>query len=412
MSEARYSLERIAGLHAGVLSRRGAFAATAYAFAVTMLGTTLPTPLYALYRSRFGFSELMVTVVFATYAAGVIAALLLIGRLSDEIGRRRVLLPGLAFSALSAIVFLLANGLGWLIVGRVLSGLSAGIFTGTATATLVDLAPREKRDRATLVATVANMGGLGLGALLAGVLSEFAGSPLRLVFWVDLALVVAGAALVWAMPEPVSVAGPIRLRLQRLRVPVELRPMFVRAALAASAGFAVLGLFTAVVPGFLGEILAIDNRAIVGLVVSAVFAASTVGQTVFARLLGPAALVGGCIALVGGMGLLALGLAFSSLSLLIAAGIVSGLGHGLGFRAGLTSLNEASPADRRGEVASSFFVVAYVAISLPVVGVGLLSEAVGLRAAGLIFAAAVAALAVAVLVLLLRAGRTLRGEFA
>src|SRR5438105_6672664 len=117
----------------------------------------------------------MVTVVFATYAAGVIAALLLVGRLSDEIGRRRVLLPGLAFSALSAVVFLIADGLGWLIVGRVLSGLSAGIFTGTATATLVDLAPPEKRDRATLVATVANMGGLGLGPLLAGLLSEYAG---------------------------------------------------------------------------------------------------------------------------------------------------------------------------------------------------------------------------------------------
>src|ERR1700679_1356051 len=101
-----------------------------------MLGTTLPTPLYGLYQEQLGFSELMVTVIFATYAVGVIASLLLFGRLSDEIGRRGALLPGLALSALSAVAFLLAHGLAPLLVGRLLSGLSAGIFTGTATATL------------------------------------------------------------------------------------------------------------------------------------------------------------------------------------------------------------------------------------------------------------------------------------
>jgi MFS family permease len=109
-------------------------AATAYAFAVTMLGTTLPTPLYALYRERFGFSQLMITVIFATYAVGVISALLLFGRLSDDIGRRRTLLPGLVLSALSAGAFLTLHGLGLILLGRLLSGLSAGIFTGTATA--------------------------------------------------------------------------------------------------------------------------------------------------------------------------------------------------------------------------------------------------------------------------------------
>src|SRR5947209_5039353 len=120
-------------------ARRLSFFLAAYAFAVTMLGTTLPTPLYGLYRVRFGFSELMITVIFATYAVGVIAALLLFGRMSDVIGRKAVLLPGLACSAASAVCFLLAGGLGWLLAGRALSGLSAGIFTGTATAALVDL---------------------------------------------------------------------------------------------------------------------------------------------------------------------------------------------------------------------------------------------------------------------------------
>ncbi len=191
-----------------VRNRHGlAFGAVTYAFAVTMLGTTLPTPLYVIYKERFGLSELIITVIFVTYAAGVIAALLLFGSLSDQIGRRPVLLLGLAFSALSAVAFLLATELGLLLVGRMLSGFSAGIFTGTATATLVDLAPRKRRGRATLVATMANMGGLGCGPLLAGVVSQYGPAPLRLTFWIDLGLLVPAAAGILRMPEPVTVAA-------------------------------------------------------------------------------------------------------------------------------------------------------------------------------------------------------------
>jgi MFS family permease len=384
------------------LGRRASFAVAAYAFAVTMLGTTLPTPLYGLYRDEFGFSELMITVIFATYAAGVIAALLLLGRLSDEIGRRRVLLPGLAFSALSAVAFLLAQGLSPLLVGRILSGLSAGIFTGTATATLVDLAAPEARGRATLVATVANMGGLGCGPLLAGLVSE-AGSPLRLPFWVDLALLVPAAVGVWAMREPVTARGPARLRPQALHVPSEVRATFARAALAGFAGFAVLGLFTAVGPAFLASILGITSRATIGLVAFSVFAASTAGQLALERVPGGFALPAGCALLIAGMGVLVVGLAASSLAPLVVGGVIAGFGQGLSFRAGLAALNAESPAERRAEVASSFFVVAYVAISIPVVGEGILAEVVGLRTAGLVFAGVVAALSAAVLVLLGRA---------
>jgi predicted MFS family arabinose efflux permease len=384
------------------MKQSAAFAFTAYAFAVTMLGTTLPTPLYGLYREQFGFSELMITVIFASYAAGVITALLLFGRLSDEIGRRRVLLPGLALSALSACAFLLADGLGLLLLGRVLSGLSAGIFTGTATATLVDLAPPERRGRATLVATLANMGGLGCGPLLAGLLSEWFGSPLRLPFWVDLALLLPAFAAVWAMPEPVEVSAHPRFRPQALSVPREVRAVFVRSSLAAFAGFAVLGLFTAVSPAFLAGPLGVSNRAVIGLVVFAVFAASAAGQFALARVPEAAALPVGCAILIGGMVLLAAGLAVPSLALLVLGGLVAGFGQGLSFRSALAAVNAGSPPHARAEVASSFFVVAYLAISLPVIGEGVLAQAAGLQTAGLIFAAVVAALSAVVLVLLAR----------
>jgi MFS family permease len=388
------------------LGRRLGFAAAAFALAVTMLGTTLPTPLYGLYRERFGFSELMITVIFATYAAGVIASLLLFGRLSDQIGRRRVLLPGLVFSALSAVCFLTANGLPLLLAGRVLSGLSAGIFTGSATATLIDLAPAGRRGRATLVAAMANMGALGTGPLLAGLLSQWAGSPLRLTFWVDLALLVPAAIGIWAMPEPIISTSRARLRPQALRVPREMRSTFIDAALAGSAGFAVLGLMTAVTPDFLGQELGVTNRAIVGLVVFALFAASLAGQLALEVIPERAAIPSGAAALIAGMGALALSLAISSLALLVLGAVIAGFGQGLSFRGGLTQVNERSPAAQRGTVASAFFVVMYIAISLPVIGEGVLAQAVGLRTAGLTFAAVIAALSAGVLI---RVARTHRG---
>jgi MFS family permease len=379
------------------LGRRGGFVAAAFAFAVTMLATTLPTPLYPLYRSELGLSELMITVVFASYAAGTIAALLLAGSLSDRVGRRPVLLGGLALSALSAAVFLLAHGVGLLLLGRVLSGLSAGIFTGTATATLVDFAPPDRRARATVVATAANMGALGGGALLAGLLAQFAASPLELPFWIELGLLVPAAALVSAMPEPVADRGAFRFTIQRPHIPTEVRAVFVPAALAGFAGFAVLGLFTGVAPVFLRQILGIASPAAAGAAVFAIFAASTVGQTLLAGIAGRRAHLAGSAGLVSGMVLLGLGLGLSSLALLVAGGVVAGLGQGVSFRHGLAAINAASPPQHRGEVASAFFVLMYVGISVPVVALGLVAQAAGLRTAGLVFAAVVAVLAAAVL---------------
>jgi MFS family permease len=378
--------------HPGEPSREVSFWIVAAAFAVTMLGTTLPTPLYVQYQRDLDFGTLVVTVIFAAYAAGVLAALLLFGSASDVVGRRRMLLAGLGCAVLSGAAFLVAHDVATLIIARLLSGFSAGIFTGTATAALVDLA--KDKDRATLVATAANMGGLGAGPPLAGLLTQFTPEPLLTPFVVHLGLVGLATAGAWLIVEPGSIAGGLRdLRVARLSVPGPVRGVFVRSAIAVFAGFAVLGLFTAIAPSLLRGVLGLSSPALIGLVIGALFAASTCAQ--IATLKHPAyrAMRIGSVLLTVGALVLAAALGLGSLTVLIVAVIVAGVGQGISFRAALALLSSASPPDRRGEVASSLFVVAYVAISLPIVGAGVLAQVAGLRPAGIAFSLVVAVLA-------------------
>ncbi len=384
-----------------VVSRNAGFVLVAYAFLVTMIGTTLPTPLYPLFAERYSFGELMVTVIFAVYAFGVIAGLLAFGNLSDEIGRKPVLLLGIAFSATSALLFVFAGSLAPIFAGRIFSGLSAGIFTGTATAMMVDLAPGGRRRLGSLVAVVVNLGGLGLGTLLAGLLADYCTSPLRLPFLVQLGLLVPGLLGLVVTPETVE-RRAFRLRLQRLRVPAEVRGVFIRGASVGFGGFAVAGVFGSVAPAFLAQILGRTSHALAGLVVFILFSSSIVGQLLVVRLSDRRALVWGCALLAGGVGLLALALWVESLAALIVSAAVVGIGLGGVIGAGLAAINQRAPVDQRGETASSFFVVMYVGLSLPVIGVGVAAQSFGLRAAGIAFSAAVAALVLAVLASLTR----------
>jgi MFS family permease len=323
------------------------------------------------------------------------------GNLSDEIGRKPVLMIGLAFSALSAFLFLFAGSLAPIYGGRVVSGFSAGIFTGTATATLVDLAPGGRRRMASFVAVVVNLGGLGLGTLLAGLLADYARSPLRTPFVVDLVLLVPAVVGLLVTPETVR-RRAFRLRLQRLSVPSEVRSVFIRGATAGFGSFAVAGVFSSVAPVFLATILGRTSHAVAGAIVFILFSASIVGQLLVSLLSDRRALISGCALLVGGVGLLALALGIESLAALIASASVVGLGQGLVVGAGLAAINQRAPVERRGETASSFFVVMYVGLSLPVIGVGLASQAFSLRTAGIAFSVAVAALVLTVLASLAR----------
>jgi len=383
------------------MSRTAGFVLLSFAFLVTMFGTTLPTPLYPLFQEKYSFGELTTTVVFAIYAFGVIAGLLLFGALSDEIGRKPVLAAGLAFSAGSALLFVFAGSLVPIYAGRILSGFSAGIFTGTATAALVDLVPGDRRRLASLVAIVVNLGGLGLGTLIAGVIADHASSPLRLPFVVDLVLLAAAGVALALTPETIR-GRKLRLRLQRLAVPKEVRTVFIQGATVGFASSAVAGLFGSVAPVFLAQELGETSHALAGGLVCLLFAFSALGQLAVSRLSDRRALIYGCVIMVAGTVLLAIGLDAESLSALVASSVLVGLGQGLGIGAALAAINERAPVERRGETASSFFVALYVGLALPVIGVGLAAEAFGLKTAGIAFSVAVAALVGAVLASLVR----------
>ena len=377
-------------------------ALVAFAFAVAMMGTTLPTPLYPLYNRAFDLAPVLTPVIFATYALGVVATLLFFGYLSDEIGRRPVMLAALGLSAASAVTFIFARDLAALLVGRVLSGLSAGIASGTATAWLVDLAGRRGKQHATLLAVAANIGGLAFGPLVAGLLAGLAPWPLRLPFGVDLALLAPALVGVMVAPETLTIRDPrIKLRMQNMRVPPEVADIFPPAAVVGVCAFAVAGVFSAVAPEFLGNELGDKSPVRAGLLVFLFFAMAASGQLTVNRIPKRLGLAVGCVVLIVGLGLLAAALATRSTALLFLSAAVSGLGEGLPVGFGLGAINE-KVGDKRGETDSAYFVLLYCGVALPVVGVGFAALAIGMVKAGLLFCGIVGLCVLGVLVTLRR----------
>lgn len=376
------------------------------AFAVVMLGTTLPTPMYTLFATEFGFGIATSTMIFAIYAAGVVAALILFGRWSDTLGRRPVLLTGLGCSAMSSLMFLAAGSVEQLLIGRGLSGLSAGLFTGTATAMIAEIAPPSWKSRAMVAAGVANIGGLGVGPTLSGLLVEYGPWPLRLAFAAHIALITEAAFALRIVPETVVPQRHTGLTVQRLSIPPGTTTVFVRAASAAFAGFSVVGLFTSVVPTFLNQALLIHNKAVAGGLVSTLFLASAVAQMATKGLPVRDALLLGCTGLTLSAVLIGVALSTDSLPALIAAAVSGGIGQGTSFSKGLGAVVQTAPASRRGEIASSYFVVAYLAISIPVLGVGFAAQHWSLPLIGVIFGTLVAVAAMSSFVGTLLAGRS------
>ncbi|CAJ0993412.1 hypothetical protein NVIRENTERO_00953 [Sodalis praecaptivus] len=174
-------------------------AAVMHTFSLVMLfaASSAPTPLYRIYQASWGFSPVMLTVVFGAYALALLAALLTAGSLSDFLGRRPVIMLALLLAATSMGLFLLAVGPHWLIAARLVQGLATGIATTALSAALLDL----NHQRGALINSIAPMAGMAIGAMGSSALLILAPAPLHLVFVILLVAFAICLAMTWWTPE-------------------------------------------------------------------------------------------------------------------------------------------------------------------------------------------------------------------
>jgi len=365
------------------------------AIAALYIASTALTPLYPIYRHSFVFSELVVTEIYAVYVVGNLASLFFFGRLSDQVGRRLTTLVAFGITALSAVLFLIAQGTGELMAARIVNGFSAGLGAGALTAWIAELEPHGNRARAAVAASAANLFGLAFGGVLAGLLAELAPAPLHTVFAVYLDMLIVVALLLTRVKETVEHSTPdvrsLSLR-PRIGVPKEIRAAFVAPACIAFASFALGGFYAALVPGVLYEKL--DNTApsVTGAIVGLFFACAGATAAASRSLRSRTAMFTGAGLLFAGLALLISADLARSMPLIIVASIVAGAAMSLGYRGSLQVVNEIAPQDKRAEIVSTYLLTCYSGNAVPVIGVGLLSLALGATAAHIVFAGVCAAL--------------------
>lgn len=360
-----------------------------YLLFVVMLSGTLPTPIYSLYAQKLGLTPLVIALVFAAYAGGILVVLLLFGGLSDQIGRRATIAPALALTVLSCLTFTVLPTLPGIVAGRVLSGLSVGLTMGAATAYLGEL--HLNRAKAALIASVTGMAGLGCGPLLSGILVQYVPHPLVTPYLVLAAMALPGLLLV-RLPETVT-RGRLSIRPQRLGIPADMRPLFTAAAAAAFCSLAVLGLLSALTSRFLAEGLRITSSVTVGVVVLCAFGAAGLAQIATVRVAPHTSAVAGMVAVPLGLVLIVAALPASSPILFLLGSALSGAGGGTAFKAGLALVTRHAPAARTSEVVSAYYVGAYLGMAVPAIGVGLLVTVTSLTTAASVFATVVTVLA-------------------
>lgn len=371
---------------------RWRFVGLAYALWVLILGTNLPTPLYSVYRDEYHFNPLILTLIFAVYAAALIPALLVCGPLSDTIGHRRLLLTALVAAGAGAAVFALASGPGWLFAARAIQGLAVGAASGALTVALIAAAPQGETRKASLMASVMTVGGGGAGPVLAGVLAQYAPASQTLVYLVEIALLIPALGVILALPKTHRATSTGRRRRPRPRlphVPTEIRRGFTRAAAATFLAWAVAALFLALVPSYAIEMLHTTNLAVTGAAAGLILLTAAAAQAICTHWSVLGARSTGLVLLAIGLAGLVLAGALASIGLLIAAAVVAGAGQGLTFMAAVREVNDISPATQRGEVLSAFYVATYSGVGIPVIGTGLLAAITGLPTAVAIFAAVI-----------------------
>ncbi|MFM9372792.1 MFS transporter [Streptomyces sp. Da 82-17] len=375
---------------------RGAVRTAGLLLIVLTAGAYLPSPLYPDYQRLFGYGDLVMTLLFATFALVSGPALLLCGAAADALGPRPLVRASVLLAAAGSLCFLLADSTAVLFAGRVGQASALGAATGAAQSLIARHRSRSARIGGPLLVSLAFAGGTALGPAVSGVLAQYVPGPLVTPFVLHLALL----AWVWRRLGRAVPAAPraiVRPCLARPSIPAPLRPVFCVSGLNGFLAWAVVGIYLALVPALLQRTLHSDNPALSGAVLAAVLGWSLLAQLAAVRWSAYVTQLVGVTALTASLVLLA-ATGATSLPATVGSALLAGAGHGLAFSGATTAVDARTPADRRAGVGSALHLLFYLGSGVPAVAVGLMTIRTPLPAAvGILSwtAAALGALALA-----------------
>jgi Sugar (and other) transporter len=351
-----------------VTRHRSGFWAVAFAFLIVMAFATLPSPLYGLYRERDGLSAFTITIVYAIWAVGTIAALIAVPFIAERIGRRGVMFAAVATMMVAAGELAAWKALPGLLLGRLLTGVSVGMAAGTAITYLIELRlradPNASPGLARTIGTSVNVGALGIGPLVAGCLAQWAGHPLTLSYLVWIALGAVALVGLAAAPEtgaPAAARGPFSVRLP------------APAGAATLAAFAANGLFAGLSGLFLATTFHHASHALAGATLFVVFTAGVLSQLVTARLRASRVFALGTISMLVGLVLLVTSVRLStpSLALFLVSGGLIGAGAGAVFKGATGLVLDGTAPENRVAMTAELLIALFVGLSVPVIGAGI-----------------------------------------
>ncbi|MEU4368158.1 MFS transporter [Micromonospora chersina] len=330
--------------------------------------STAPSPLYGIYQARWHFSPITTTVVFAVYSLAVLATLLTVGKLSDHVGRRPVLLAAIAVQMISLLIFVFAGGVPTLVAARVVQGVAAGAATGAAAAAMLDV----DRARGTLANSISPGIGTGVGALLSALLVQYLPAPTRLVYLVLLVVLLVQGVGVLLMAETVTpMAGALRSLRPEIRLPRAVRGPMLVVAPVVFAVWALAGFFGALGPAL---VRALMNSSIVAGGLS-IFIFAVFGSAAILVLRDRAArtvMLTGITALVIGMIITLVSVSADSIAGFFVGLAFGGVGFGGGFQGSLKTVTPLVEAHERASVLSLLYIISYIGFGLPTVIAGFL----------------------------------------
>jgi MFS family permease len=360
-----------------------------------LAASSAPTPLYSVYREAWGFSAITLTVIFGVYAIALLLSLLVLGSISDHVGRRPVIIGALLLEAVAMVAFISATSVPLLIVARLIQGVATGAATSVLAAGLMDL----DRQRSPLINSVAPMVGLAVGALGTSVLVQFAPAPLQLSFVVLAAAFVLLAAVACFLPETaVRRPGLLAAMLPTVSVPQHAWKALLLVAPIDVAAWALGGFYFSLGPTLTAKVTGMHSPVVGGGMIFVLTVSAAVSVLLLRAWAPQRMLVSGIVALIAGVGITLLAIDSGHAVLFFLGTIVAGFGFGVGFLGALrTLLPLAQPHERAGLMAA-YYILSYLAFCLPAILAGVLVSHFGLIAASNYYGAALMALGGAALV--------------